>query len=165
MIIWGTSTKVGQKAAINVKCSHCDANAMSLTMYHKVFTLFYFPMFAYNKAYSLICDKCNTHYNVEAYDIDVKALNMKYSRWNYIGLWVLATLMVCGQISSLEDKENIAKYKQQPRVEDLIVFKTKETSITPYGYFKIIEVTDDKIIVKFSKYSYKSLLQKDFLFA
>lgn len=153
MFIWGSKTKIGEQEDVNKKCIHCSSGSMTLTMHHKVFTLYYLSIFPHSRSYILECNKCQAQYNPASYNLDDKTRCMKYSRWNFIGLWIIAAILLFAYVSGQSDEADITKYKQQPQIGDNVVFFDKAEKY-PYGYFKIIDLNKDEFIVRFNKHVY-----------
>ncbi|MEK6734887.1 MAG: hypothetical protein AABY27_07310 [Pseudomonadota bacterium] len=157
MILYSYGPQEGSTKTINAKCSHCGAETMAITMFQKVFSLFGLPIIPYSKSYSLHCLNCNSNYDPNTYNIDIKSLKMNYTWKAFIGWVIIIAFFSWLQVDSDKNVQKIAAYAQSPQIEDVVVYKSKDNSKTPYIFFKIIKIDSEKVYLLASKYAYNKL--------
>ena len=123
-------------------------------MFQKIFSLFGLPIIPYGKSYALHCLNCKSSYDPSAYNIDIKSLKMNYTWKAFIGWVLIIAFVVWIQADSDKKAQEIANYVQSPQVEDVIVYKSKDSSKAPYGFLKIVKIDGEKIYLLPSKYVY-----------
>jgi hypothetical protein len=157
MIIYGhKATKTGHQSLFGTKCSSCGTkDEMEMYTFSRYFHLFWIPVFPYRKEAVTQCNHCKQVLNKKQFPADLLSqyeemkINIKTPYWQFIGLGLLAVLIISITFSIKEDNKRDIAYLNAPKAGDIYEIKLNSSSYTLY---KVQDVTPDSVYVMFNKF-------------
>ncbi|TDW51445.1 hypothetical protein EV144_101120 [Flavobacterium sp. 270] len=181
MILYGVASK-GNAREIECFCPKCDQREkLVFQSLIKSFHLFWLKCFPLFKEINVQCTKCATKYKgsqftPEMFSISLRLRNeLKYSIWNFTGLFVIAGLIIWAKLPASESEQKRIKelnekaYKEfagklaDPKYNDVYYLDKKDTVIgsdtyAPTAFLIVKNVTKDSI--QFSVCNFEELSKK-----
>jgi hypothetical protein len=156
MIIYGSKARMTAKELQVEKCTSCGTmNSVELNVFQKYAHVFWIPFVPIGKAGVSICHHCKQTLKVkempeslrDRYD-DLRKRS-KTPVWTFLGIGLVATLIIVAIISGKQDDARNAKLILSPQKGDIYKVKIESGSYTLY---KITEVIDDTVYIQTSQY-------------
>lgn len=157
MIIYGhNSSNLGNSKPNSLKCPNCEnSGTTTLHLFGKYATLFWIPMFPIGKKVVSECSNCKNALEKKEMptDFNLPIQNLKDQSktplWNWIGLVLVAGIIVWGIFQSKKHDENVLTYLEQPAAKDLYDVKLEDGD---YTTFKVTNVENDSIYFRMNDY-------------
>lgn len=160
MIVWGSSSLNIKAKNLGAACRACESGSVSLSAVQQVFTLYWIPLIPLKKIKQVVCQSCSTTYPVELYAeyLGPRETKFKTPWYSFSGLIIIALVFSMLYLSVLNSEKRIQAFKDNPTVDSYFIFENleDENKAKPYAFAKILKVTDGKIKVYYSTYSYSN---------
>lgn len=153
MIFYGTKgSHLHSERKSGLKCDHCnETTAHNISVYGKYAYIYWIPIFPMAKKTFSECTNCNITLEKNGMNDKLKdaatAVNKiaKTPIWYWSGLAIILALISFGIFSSMQHKEDLQSYIDEPAVGDIIEFKNSDTGF--YSTLKISSISNDSIFV------------------
>jgi len=158
MIIYGSrSTTLLTAVLPDEKCSNCQTQgSIVMGVYSKYAHIFWIPMFPIGKVGISQCQHCKQVLKVNEMPPELKKQywsiknQAKAPIWQFIGLGIIAFIVIMTIISTNIDKKNEAQYLAAPQSGDIYEYKTEDGN---YSTWKLTKVTTDSLGISLNKYT------------
>lgn len=151
MIIYGTGSSKVAEDKIRANCPNCDsANTTTMFIYQRHAHVFWIPLFPAGKIAATQCSNCNQVTKREGFterfreEYETLKDSAKTPWWTFIGLAIIACIVVFAIFESNEDDKRTADMVQNPQVGDMFEIRS---SATEFALIKVVKVAGDSVHV------------------
>ena len=157
MIIYGSrSSHIKSVQLQNETCSHCNTQGSVLLSTHARYThIFWIPLFSLGRTSVSQCQHCKQVLELKQMPAQIRAhhertlTETRLPLWQFTGLALLLVFIAFSVYADRAKQEEQARFLKNPEAGDVYEYKTKEGH---YTLFKINEVRNDTVIVRFNDY-------------
>jgi hypothetical protein len=156
MLIYGSKATQLAKETQFEKCKNCGtSNSVDLYVIQKYAHVFWIPFFPMSKTGVSQCSHCKQGLRLNEMpdsirsSYDVLKRQSKAPAWTFIGVGLVAVLIVFGVISARQEDAENKKWVQDPKAGDVYDIKNNYDSYTVY---KVDEVKGDTVVLLVSQF-------------
>jgi hypothetical protein len=157
MIIYGRRSSTIKAAELtNEKCPSCQTQgSLIMGIYSRYAHIFWIPMFPIGKTGISQCQHCKQVLKLNEMPAELKyhyqtlKAQSNVPKWQFIGLIIIAFLVIMTIISTHVGKKNEAQYLATPQCGDIYKYKSDNGN---YSTWKLTKITKDSLAVALNNY-------------
>jgi hypothetical protein len=151
MLVYKNDAKELKTVHSEVTCPSCqESDYLDITIFAKYLSLYWIPFISTGKKSIAYCRNCTSTYESKQMtsemriEADKLKKDSKIPLWSFSGLGIVIVLVSILMFSIRQDNKQDKAYVSSPQTDDVYTYKTENDY---YTTFKIIELTEDSVIV------------------
>jgi hypothetical protein len=157
MLIYGSRASHVKSVQLDQEsCPHCGTQgSITLSTYARYAHVFWIPFFSVGRFSVSQCQHCKQALETKQMPSQIRAYHerniaeSKIPLWQFSGLAILLVAIAMGINASNADKEERAKFLENPQSGDVYEYKT---GVGAYTTFRVVDVGPDSLAVSFNNY-------------
>ena len=166
--MFGGTSKAQQIRYINLQTPNCksceEKKTLQLVAWTSYIHVMFIPFVTEGKKAAVICSNCGKEYEIKKQGKSIQDLannekmHIKIPAWHFIGAALLVIAIVSGILYNQFDNKRDAELVQEPMKGDYYEYEAREGW---YSCFKIVDVSDDSVFVRYNSYEIDSKIKID----
>jgi hypothetical protein len=164
MIIYGSkAVHLKSEQSVTATCPSCKTQgSVVISVYRKHAHIFWIPLFPIGKVGLSQCQHCKSVLKTKEMPDSIKSEynvlkeQTKGPLWQFIGLGLIAFLIIWGSFANSNDKKQELEYISSPKAGDIYEYKIEAGK---YSTIKVVDASKDSVFVIYNDYELNLMSQ------